>query len=117
MTPEIVADSDRIERERYDKFLSNLGFVHKGKFDPTDHDYSLDNYSPVGDCYIMLTLDSTKVLNCQISEYWEIQDTEDVDNDPESLITSLFDMRSSGGDFLEEVANTLKDLHYGAIAA
>ncbi len=104
MNAEIVDKSERIERERYDKFLSNLGFVHKGKFDVKDHDFALGHYCPVGDCYIMLTLDSTQVLNTQILEYWEIQGADEADNPffNDKLLTGTID--------------ALKDLCYGAIA-
>ncbi len=93
MNAEIIAESERIERERYNKFLSNLGFVHKGKFKVKDHDFALDNYCRVGDCYIMLTLDSTQVLNTQILEYWEIQGVDEADNPffNDKLLTKTID--------------------------
>jgi len=62
------------EITRFSLALSELGFVRKGSFKREDHDFSLDNYAPMGDCCVVITMDSIKVLNCSLLEYWEAQD-------------------------------------------
>jgi hypothetical protein len=62
------------EITRFSLALSELGFVHKGKFKREDHDFSLDNYAPMDDCCVVITMDSIKVLNCSLLEYWEAPD-------------------------------------------
>lgn len=80
---------------RFSLALAELGFAHKGAFKLDDHDFTLDNYAPVGDCYVKLTLDSISALNCAIKEYWEIE----IDDD------ALLD-----DDLLDKTITTLKKL-------
>lgn len=83
------------EVEGFSLALIKLGFVRKGAFNLAEHDFRLDNYLPIGGCYIMLTMDSIKVLNCEVAELWEAEDTD------------CFDV-----ELLENTINTLNKLQH-----
>jgi hypothetical protein len=61
--------------------LAKLGYTLKGKFKREDHDFSLDNYAPIGDYCVMLTLDSIRVLDCLKLEMWEGANDDYFDDD------------------------------------
>lgn len=88
------------EVTRFSLVLSELGFAHKGAFKLHEHDFSLDNYAPMGDCCVVITMDSIKVLHCLLLEYWEAHNEDFFADD----------------NLLENTINALKKLQCGESA-
>jgi hypothetical protein len=61
--------------------LASLGYTLKGNFKREDHDFSLDNYAPIGDYCVMLTMDSIRVLDCLKLEMWGVAGVDCFDDD------------------------------------
>jgi hypothetical protein len=61
--------------------LSKLGYTLKGKFKREVVVFSLDNYAPIGDYCVVLTLDSMRVLDCLKLEMWEVAGVDCLDDD------------------------------------